>query len=89
MPQEPVRLRTLTWPERRFAGGANIAYGKDGFFYSKEVGNGTWRSAGDRLTMVGVGGEYDWTMTKQGGTFRLIGRTSGETGKEYMGKYCD
>ena len=72
-----------------WSGGANITYGKDGYFYSNEEGNGTWRLAGDRLIMVGVAGEYDWTMTKQGGTFHSIGRTLGETGKEYTGKYCN
>ena len=66
--------------------GANVSYGKDGFFYATQMGNGKWRLDGDRLTMDGVGGEYIWRINKQGQIFHLHVITVKHV---YSGKYCN
>ena len=78
-----LRGKTICWNT-----GVTVTYGQDGFFYSSQVGNGTWRLVGDRVITDGVRGEYTWTITKQGGT--LHNRwTEANTVKEAWGKYCN
>ena len=61
----PVTNADLAGKKICWSRGANITYGKDGFFYSDKIGNGTWRLEGDRLIGNGVRGEYIWIITKQ------------------------
>ncbi len=78
-----LRGKMICW-----SAGAIITYGKDGFFYSTQVGNGKWRLVGNKLTVDGVGGHGTFTITKQGGTF-LASVIEGNNLKKYWGKYCN
>ena len=78
-----LRGRTICWNS-----GVKVTYGKDGFFYSDQVGSGTWRVVGDKVVTVGVRGDYAWTITKERGA--LHNRwTDGGAAKEAWGKYCN
>jgi hypothetical protein len=78
-----IRGKVICW-----SGGPIITYGKDGNFYSTQVGNGKWHLVGNKLTVDGVRGHGTFTITKQGGTL-LASTIEANTLKKYSGKYCN
>jgi hypothetical protein len=80
-----LRGKTICWSY----GGTRNTYGKDGSFDSNLIGHGTWRLVADRLTEDGDHGVYTFTISKDGGTFHMYGRASGNTLVEVWGHYCN
>lgn len=68
--------------------GGTPTYGKNGVYDEPGFGHGTWRLAGDRLTVAASNGEYSGTITKEDGSFRISGRINGQV-LDASGKYCD
>jgi hypothetical protein len=80
-----LRGKTVCWSY----GGTRNTYGKDGSFDSNLVGHGTWRLVADRLTEDGDHGVYTFTISKEGQTLHMYGRTPGGGSVEVWGRYCN
>ena len=65
-------------------------FGKDGSFHSTRFSDGTWSLTGDQLVMRGTHAGFTATITKQNGTFHVVGHVAGNPGELYgtRGKYC-
>jgi hypothetical protein len=75
-----LRGKKICW----YSKGVINTYGKDGSLESSLLGRGTWRLVGDQLTESGLH-VYIFTITKDGGTFRMTNREIGDV----FGRYCN
>ena len=84
----PVTAADLRGKKICWSDGGTPTYGKNGACSEKTFGDGTWRLAGGRLTVVASHGEYSGAISKENGSFHLSGHINGNV-LEVRGKYCD
>ena len=87
-----VTKADLTGKKICWSDGGSPTYGKNGAYDENILGHGTWRLAGDRLTVVASHGQYTGTITKENETFHISGHLTfyrHGMGLEASGKYCE
>ena len=89
----PVTKADLTGKKICWSDGGSPTYGKNGAYDENIFGHGTWRLAGDRLTVVASHGRYTGTITKENETFHISGHVAFyrrySMDLEASGKYCE
>jgi hypothetical protein len=85
---DPVTRADLAGKKICWSDGGTPTYGKNGAYDENGFGHGTWKLAGGRLTVVASHGEYTGAITKENGTFHIIGKINGND-LDTTGKYCD
>jgi hypothetical protein len=89
---DPVANDDLAGKKICWSSGGSPTYYKNGDYHEDILGRGTWRLAGDRLTVVASHGQYTGTITKENETFHISGHlTFYRHGMdlEASGKYCE
>ena len=88
----PVTKADLAGRKICWSSGGSPTYGKNGAYHEDILGHGTWRLAGDQLTVVASHGHYTGTITKENETFHTSGHVifyRYSTDLEQSGKYCE
>jgi hypothetical protein len=63
-------------------------YGKNGSFEAQGCGHGTWRLVGDRVQTRANLCTFDFTISKDNGTFHGSGSAGANGTYDAWGKYC-
>jgi hypothetical protein len=85
---DPVTEADLAGKKVCWSDGGRPTYGKNGIYNESGFGHGTWKLAGGQITVVASNGEYTGKITKENGTFHLIGKINGAD-LDTTGKYCE
>ena len=89
----PVTKADLTGKKICWSDGGSPTYGENGAYDENILGHGTWRLAGDRLSVSATHGQYTGTITKENETFHISGHVAFyrrySMDLEASGKYCE
>jgi|SRR6516164_216275 hypothetical protein len=89
----PVTKADLAGKKICWSTGGSPTYGKYGAYDEEILGHGTWRLAGDRLSVSATHGQYTGTITKENETFHISGHVAFyrrySMDLEASGKYCE
>jgi hypothetical protein len=85
---DPVTNADLAGKKICWSDGGKPTYGQNGVYDESGFGHGTWKLAGDQITVVVKYGEYTGTITKENDQFHLKGKINGND-LDTWGKYCN